>query len=70
MLAHLSHTRDTYIDLQNDRWPVAHMSFQILEQVEFFLHQLSPDMRLWFPSSEQISNRKSQAFSFLENPNE
>jgi hypothetical protein len=47
---------------------VARMSIEIFEQLEVFLALLSkrgPAMRSWFPSDEQISNRISQASSFL-----
>jgi hypothetical protein len=68
MLAHLSYTRASFIEAQKHDWPVARMSLDILEQLEVFLDLLSPEMRSWFPSSEQIVNRKSQASSFLEGP--
>jgi hypothetical protein len=67
MLAHLSYNREPFIQAQKDAWPVARMSIEIFEQLEIFLGLLSPEMRSWFPSNEQISNRKSEAFSF---PNE
>jgi hypothetical protein len=66
MLAHLSYAREPFIEARMHAWPVARMSIEILEQLEVFLGLLSPEMRSWFPSNEQISNRKSQASSFLE----
>lgn len=65
MLAHLSYTRESFIEARNYAWPVARMSIEILEQLEVFLGLLCPDMRSWFPSNEQISDRKLQAASFL-----
>jgi hypothetical protein len=69
MLAHLSYTRDPFIEARKHDWPVARMSVEILEQLEVFLDLLSPEMRSWFPSNEQILDRKFQASSFLEDPN-
>jgi hypothetical protein len=68
MLAHLSYKREPLIQAGKHTWPVARMSIEILEQLEVFLALLSkkgPAMRSWFPSDEQISNRISQASSFL-----
>jgi hypothetical protein len=69
MLAHLSYTREVFIEAREHAWPVARMSVELLEQLEIFLGQLSPERRSWFPSNEQISNRKSEALSFLNDSN-
>jgi hypothetical protein len=69
MLAHLSYSREPFIQAREDAWPVAHMSIEILEQLEIFLGLLSPEMRSWFPSDEQISNRRSEALNALNGPN-
>lgn len=68
MLAHLSYTREPLIQAGKHAWPVARMTVVMLEQLKVFLDQLSPEMRPWFPSDEQIFNRKSQASSLLEKP--
>lgn len=69
MLAHLSYSREPFIEAREDAWPVARMSIEILEQLEIFLSLLSPEMRSWFPSNEQISDGKSRAFSCLDDSN-
>jgi hypothetical protein len=66
MLAHLSYDREPFIESGKDAWPVARMSIDMLEQLEVFLGLLSPEMRSWFPSNEQISDRKSEASYSLE----
>jgi hypothetical protein len=69
MLAHLSYGREPFIQAREGAWPVARMSIEILEQVEIFLGLLSPEMRSWFPSDEQISNRRSEALNALDGSN-
>jgi hypothetical protein len=66
MLAHLSYARKSFIETGNHAWPVARMSIEILEHLEAFLGLLNSEIRSWFPSNEEISNRKSRASSFLE----
>jgi hypothetical protein len=69
MLAHLSYSSEPFIQAREDAWPVARMSIEILEQLEIFLGLLSPEMRSWFPSDEQISNRRSEALNALNGAN-
>jgi len=68
MLAHLSYTSEHYIETQAYDWPVPRMLVEVLEQLEVFVRMLSPEIRAWFPSNDEISNNKLAASSFLERP--
>lgn len=66
MLAHLSHSREHFIEARKHGWPVAKMLLEMLEQLEIFLGMLSPEKRAWFPSADEISDSKSRASYLLE----
>lgn len=61
MLAHLSYTRETYIEAKDYGWQTAQMTVVLLDQLEMFLAKLPADRRDWFPVAERISSHKAAA---------
>src|SRR5262249_8965729 len=61
MLAHLTYSRQEYIEEAKDRWPVPRMLRLMLEQIQTFLNMLSSNERAWFPDAEWIASKVSLA---------
>jgi hypothetical protein len=61
MLTQLSSTRDRFIEARNYAWPIAQMLLAALDELEVFFAMLSPEMRAWFPTVDQIALHRAQA---------
>jgi hypothetical protein len=67
MLAHISYSRDTYIEAGEYGWDTSEMLIVITHELQKFMHRLSDEQRSWFPTTElekakslseyEISNR-------------
>ena len=65
MLAHLSYSRDIFIDVGNHGWQVARMLALMLGQLEAFFAMLPTTHRSHFPNAEWIAHSKGLASDFL-----
>ena len=61
MLAHVSYTRDDYIEASDYLWNIGSLSIVMLEQLLAFVLLLPIDRRDWFPNEEQLTKYRSEA---------
>jgi hypothetical protein len=59
-LAHLTYSRNQYIEPADYQWETGAMSIDMLDELENFVGLLQPDRAQWFPRAAELASWKSE----------
>jgi hypothetical protein len=61
MLAHVTYSRSSYVEASDYSWNIPGMLIVMFDELQKFLALFPPEQLAWFPSTEALRKRQSEA---------